>query len=78
MPTVLRDGPYRLFFYSADRDEPPHVHVERDDHIAKVWLDPVRLERNVGFRAADLRKILQIVEDNVGKLLEAWHDYFQG
>ena len=78
MPTVLRSGPYRLFFYSGDRDEPPHVHVERDDEIAKVWLDPVRMERNAGFRAADLKKILQIVEDNQGKLMEAWHDYFQG
>jgi hypothetical protein len=28
MPTVLRSGPYRFFFYSADRGEPPHVHVE--------------------------------------------------
>ena len=26
MPTVLRHGPYRFFFYSGDRDEPPHVH----------------------------------------------------
>lgn len=30
VPTVDREGPYRFFFYSADRDEPPHVHVERD------------------------------------------------
>jgi hypothetical protein len=44
MPTVLRSGPYRLFFYSGDRGEPPHVHVERESSVAKVWLDPVRLE----------------------------------
>ncbi len=31
MPTVLRTGPYRFFFYAGDRDEAPHVHVERDD-----------------------------------------------
>ena len=29
-PTVLRAGPYRFFFYSGDRLEPPHVPVERD------------------------------------------------
>ena len=23
MPTVMRIGPYRLYFYSADGDEPP-------------------------------------------------------
>jgi len=31
--------------------EPPHVHVERENSVAKIWLDPVRLERNIGFRA---------------------------
>ncbi len=41
MPTVLRHGPYRFFFYAGDRDEPPHVHIERDSKIAKLWLDPV-------------------------------------
>jgi hypothetical protein len=35
MPTVLRTGPYRLFFYSGDGGEPPHVHAERDDAVAK-------------------------------------------
>ena len=77
MPTALRSGPYRLFFYSGDAGEPPHVHVERESGIAKVWLDPVRLERNVGFRAAELRRIERIVVDNQSRLLEAWHDYFE-
>lgn len=40
MPTVLRLGPYRFFFYSVDRGEPPHVHVRRDRGTAKFWLDP--------------------------------------
>jgi len=39
MPTISRIGPYRLFFYAGDRDEPEHVHVERDDQLAKFWLD---------------------------------------
>jgi len=33
MPTVLQIGPYRFFFYAGDRDEPPHVHVEREDRL---------------------------------------------
>ena len=61
--------------YSAD--EPPHVHVERENSVAKIWLDPVRLERNIGFRAAELRRIERIVVDNQSRLLEAWHDYFE-
>jgi hypothetical protein len=40
MPTVLRIGPYRFFFFAGDRDEPPHVHIERDDQLAKFWRLP--------------------------------------
>jgi hypothetical protein len=31
MPTVLRSGPFRVFFYAGDGGEPPHVHIERND-----------------------------------------------
>ncbi|MCH7760391.1 DUF4160 domain-containing protein [candidate division TA06 bacterium] len=57
MPTVLRAGPYRLFFYAGDRDEPQHIHVEREDKVAKFWLDPVRLQRSGGFNRAELVRI---------------------
>ena len=76
MPTVLRTGPYRLFFYSGDRDEPIHIHVERDDNVAKYWLDPVRLQTSGGFGSAELRRIQRIVEDHREALIEAWHEYF--
>lgn len=76
MPTILRSGPYRLFFYAGDGFEPPHVHVERDNAVAKFWLDPVRFQEESGFRPAELRVIQRLVEEHVSKLLEAWHDYF--
>jgi hypothetical protein len=37
MPTVLRWGPYRAFFYLNEGDEPAHVHV-RAGSKAKFWL----------------------------------------
>jgi len=43
MPTVLRTGPYRFFFVSLDRGEPPHIHVRRESMVAKFWLDPISL-----------------------------------
>ena len=49
MPTVLRMESYRFFFYSGDCDEPAHIHVEREDKVAKFWLDPVRLSHSGGF-----------------------------
>jgi hypothetical protein len=78
MPTVLHVGPYRIFFYAGDRDEPEHVHVERDESVAKFWLDPIRLERSGGFGRSELRRIQRIVEEHQPALLEAWHGYFQG
>mgnify|MGYP001594843020 FL=1 len=78
MPTVLRIGPYRLFFYAGERDEPEHVHVEREGHVAKFWLDPVRLERSGKFGRSEIMNIQRIVEKHQSVLLEAWHDYFQG
>jgi hypothetical protein len=51
MPTVLRSGPYRFYFYSHEPNEPAHIHVDRDDLSAKFWLGPIQLARNFGFRA---------------------------
>lgn len=76
MPTVLRSGPYRFFFYSSDRDEPPHVHVERDANRAKFWLDPVRLFDSGGFGRVEINRLRALVVDNESLLLGAWHEFF--
>lgn len=76
MPTVLRSGPYRLYFYSHEPGESPHVHVDRDDQSAKFWLRPTALARNLGFAANELRSIERIVTTHQNELLEAWYDYF--
>ena len=76
MPIVMRVGPYRFFFYSGDREEPQHVHVARDNRIAKFWLDPVRMQRSGGLRRPEILRILQIIEENHRLLTEEWDDYF--
>jgi hypothetical protein len=76
MPTVLRVAAYRFFFYSGDRGEPPHVHVERDERTAKFWLDPVRMHSSGGFNRDEIRRIQRIVEENRKRFLRSWHDYF--
>ena len=76
MPTVLFVGPYRFFFYSSDQGEPPHVHVERENNVAKFWLAPVRVQSSSGFRPAELRRLQSIVTDNEQLVLRKWHEYF--
>ena len=78
MPTVLRRGPFRFFFYAGDGDEPPHIHDERDDAEAKFWLDPVRLEWSHGFNRQDINRIRGLVEQNHQQLLESWNEFFRG
>ncbi|MCC5626436.1 DUF4160 domain-containing protein [Nostoc sp. CHAB 5715] len=31
MPTILRIGAYRFYFYTHEPNEPPHIHIDRDD-----------------------------------------------
>lgn len=77
VPTVDRVGPYRIFFYSNESDEPPHVHVERDRgaRTAKYWLRPVRLARS-SFPESETGAIGRIVARKRAKYEEAWHDHF--
>jgi len=76
MPTVLRHGPYRFFFVSHDRAEPPHVHVRREKMVAKFWLDPVALQQSGGYNPRELNTIAALVRDHRGMLLERWHEFF--
>jgi len=75
MPTVLRVGRYRFFFFSNEGREPPHIHVKAAGDEAKYWLDSVQLAANYGFNARELNKIRGLVEEHRDHLLEAWHDY---
>jgi len=76
VPTVGWIGPYRFFFFASDRDEPPHVHVERDGAAAKVWLSPLRLAANWGFTPREAFRVVRIVDSNRARFLEAWHEFF--
>ncbi len=76
MPTVLRVGRYRFFFFSNEGREQPHVHVKADDDEAKFWIDPVQVEANHGFSGRELTKIHGLVGAHREELLEAWNEHF--
>jgi hypothetical protein len=76
MPTVLRSGPYRFYFYSHEPNEPPHVHIDRADLSAKFWIEPVGLVRNFGYSPKELRRLQRLVAQHQAELLEAWHGHF--
>lgn len=76
MPTLLRIGPFRFYFFSHEPNEPPHVHVDRDSATIKVWLEPVEVAKSQGFRAHEIGGIVAMVEEHRIQFLEAWHGYF--
>lgn len=76
MPVIGREGPYRIFFYSHEPNEPPHVHVQRDRSLAKFWIDPVLLVASKRFPAHELRRLEAIIQSRSDEFLERWHDWF--
>jgi hypothetical protein len=78
MPTILRVGRFRFFFYSGDRAEPVHVHVEAGNGTAKFWLNPVRLAASRGLARHELSRLQQLVVDHRDIFVRAWHAYFNG
>ncbi len=76
MPTALRIGPYRFFFYSNENKEPAHVHVRTSDSEAKFWLDPIKFVWNKGFNERELGQILDHLRDNHQLLLNKWDEFF--
>jgi len=43
---------------------------------AKIWLEPVRLEKSRGFGRAEIGSIEKLVAENAAFLLRSWHEYF--
>ena len=61
MPTILKIGPYRFFFYSNENNEPAHIHIQRENMLAKFWLRPVALASATRFAPQELRTLEKLV-----------------
>lgn len=76
MPTVLRIGAYRFFFYANEGNEPVHIHIQSERSLAKFWLQPVVLASSTGFAAQELTKLHSLVREHELLFKEAWHEFF--
>jgi hypothetical protein len=50
--------------------------VQRENQVAKFWLDPVVLQRAGGFSSTELNKVAQLVQENRDYLMERWYEFF--
>ena len=76
MPTVLRLAGFRFYFSTLEGHEPPHIHVEHGDKLAKCWLVPVELAVSSRFRSHELNRLHSVVIAHREALLEAWSEHF--
>jgi hypothetical protein len=76
VPTLLRVGPFRFYFYSHEPNEPPHVHVDRGSATIKVWLDNLEVAKSRGFRAHEIGDVVALVDEHRLEFLEAWNEHF--
>lgn len=65
-----------MYFYSHEPNEPPHIHIDREDKSAKYWLEPVALARNLGFSPAELRRLHRLTTEKRSLLLQKWYEHF--
>ncbi len=77
MPTVLRVAGYRFFFFSNERGEPAHIHVEQAERYAKFWLADVSLASSHGFRSAELAELRRLVFEHRVLFQEKWDEHFR-
>ena len=77
VPTVHREAGGAFYFYAEEGTEPPHVHVDKGDGTAKLWLQPVRLARAQGLKVSEVRQIIRIAERQREMLLNEWNEFFE-
>ncbi len=75
-PTVLREGAYRLFFFSREEAR-RHVHVAHPDGEAKFWLDPeIEEATSIGLSVHQVLEALDIVTRHEQEVRNAWIRHF--
>lgn len=76
VPTLLFIEGFRFYFFSNERQEPPHVHVRKGDSIAKVWLRPVDLAFARSFNRTELTRIRDLTLEHQAFFVERGGEYF--
>ncbi len=81
-PEVLRFRGWVFFFYSNERNEPPHIHVRRGDAYFKFALDgdtfDVEEVESYNVSPADRRAVRRILFANLDDLIDEYQKFRKG
>jgi hypothetical protein len=76
LPTLMTIEGIRIYFYSNEKGEPPHVHVEYQGLTAKIWITPVSVASIQGLKAKEVAKAVRIVKKHEKELRGKWNEFF--
>lgn len=76
MPTILLINGWRFHFYSDERNEPIHIHVEKAEKECKYWLDADRFEIREAYSynlaPRDTRQVRKIIFEHFDYIVAEW------
>ncbi len=76
MPTILRQDGFRFYFFSNENQEPPHVHIDKNNCTMKIWLHDNTIACTIGYNTKEINKLIKITSKNNLLLERAWHEHF--
>ena len=77
MPTIYTENGFIFYFYSGDRQESIHIHIDKAEGSAKIWIEPtIKWAYCYGFKANQKRQIMEIVKKNSEFIKNKWHEHF--
>ena len=75
-PRAIFINGFDFFFYSME-EERNHIHVEKGENIAKVWLEPtIELAYNHGFTSKEIKFIILTIVENERAIKDKWNCHF--
>jgi hypothetical protein len=69
---------FQFFFWSNEGDQPGLIHVAKASCEANFWISrEIQPAWNASFEQPQLRRILELLEENKNATREAWHKHFR-
>ena len=80
MPNILFINGWRIFFYSNENNEPPHVHCIKGDSECKIWLIQnefeIKFEYEYNISPSLRKEIRKIIFTHFEYIIESWNNHF--
>ena len=75
-PRAILINGFDFFFYSME-EERKHIHVEKGENVAEIWLEPtIEIAYNHGFTSREIKFIIQTIIEHERVIKDKWNNHF--